>query len=616
MNNLSNKIEAHDRSLSEVLDDKKYKVDYFQREYKWEERHIEQLISDLTSSFFNEYQPTHRRSEIEKYNAYYLGPFVVSESDGKRSIIDGQQRLTSLSLLLIYLNNLQRELGLSERIDSLIFSERYGEKSFNIQVEERVHCIEQLYLLGEYSLQDNDDESVVNIVARYHDIEKNFPETIKTELVFPFFIDWLKYRVILVEIIAYSDDNAYTIFETMNDRGLNLTPSEMLKGFLISKFASLAKREKANDYWKKMIQKLHEYDKEEDQRFFQAWFRAQYAESIRPGKAGSTNEDFEKVGTRFHSWLRENPSKARIDIEDPSKVESFYEKDLNFFLKAYYLILDAETTCQAELENVFYIKRWGIATSLSYPLMLAPLNLEDSETEIKTKISIVAKYIESYVVRRSLNYRKFDASSIRYTMYTLVKEIRNKSIADLRAILKGKLDNMEERIVGAEKFRLHGQNKYFVKFLLSRMTSFIELKCGINSSFLKYFKNPAGRLFEIEHLWADRMDHHSDEFDQLNEFQEFRNNLGALILLPNGTNQSFNSSPYPVKLPHYQRENILAQSLCQLTYQSNPNFNRMIADLGLDFKPYDDLKKDDVKERQRLYTMIIETIWGDSVLDE
>jgi uncharacterized protein with ParB-like and HNH nuclease domain len=55
MSKLTNKIEAHDRSIAEVLDDKKYTVDYFQREFKWEERHIEQLVSDLTSSFLNEY---------------------------------------------------------------------------------------------------------------------------------------------------------------------------------------------------------------------------------------------------------------------------------------------------------------------------------------------------------------------------------------------------------------------------------------------------------------------------------------------------------------------------------------------------------------------------------
>jgi uncharacterized protein with ParB-like and HNH nuclease domain len=50
----------------------------------------------------------------ENYNNYYLGPFVVSSKDGKRSIIDGQQRLTSLTLFLIYLHNLQKELKYEE----------------------------------------------------------------------------------------------------------------------------------------------------------------------------------------------------------------------------------------------------------------------------------------------------------------------------------------------------------------------------------------------------------------------------------------------------------------------------------------------------------------------
>jgi uncharacterized protein with ParB-like and HNH nuclease domain len=89
MSQLNNKIEAHDRSIEEVLDNKKYTVDYFQREYKWEEKHIEQLVFDLTSAFFNEYKPEHLRTDVEKYNAYYLGPFVVSEKQGNRSIIDG-----------------------------------------------------------------------------------------------------------------------------------------------------------------------------------------------------------------------------------------------------------------------------------------------------------------------------------------------------------------------------------------------------------------------------------------------------------------------------------------------------------------------------------------------
>lgn len=68
-------------------------------------------------------------------------------------------------------------------------------------------------------------ESVQNLVQRYRDLETCFPEELR-EAALPYFIDWLLENVHLVEITAYSDDDAYTIFETMNDRGLSLSPTE------------------------------------------------------------------------------------------------------------------------------------------------------------------------------------------------------------------------------------------------------------------------------------------------------------------------------------------------------------------------------------------------------
>lgn len=613
MSKLNNKIEAHDRSITEVLDDKKYTVDYFQREYKWEERHIEQLVSDLTSSFLNEYRPEHKRKDIENYNSYYLGPFVVSVKDGQRSIIDGQQRLTSLTLLLIYLNNLQKELGLSEKLESLIFSEKYGEMSFNIQVDERISCMESLFKAGEYEAKETDDESTLNMVSRYGDIEKAFPEEIKNHLL-PFFIDWLKYNVILVEIIAYSDENAYTIFETMNDRGLNLTPTEMLKGFILSKFENSKKRQKANEFWKAVMQEIHIYDKDEDQRFIQAWFRAQYAETIRPGKAGSKNEDFEKIGTRFHSWFRDNLDKVGIEQDDSEGFQSFVDKDFKFFLNAYKHILTAERKLTEALQHVFYIRRWGIANSLSYPLLLASLKTTDNSDTVLEKIDLVARYIETFVVRRSINFRKFASSSIRYTMYTLVKEIRRTEVYELKAILKRKLDEMEEPWIGVQNFRLHGQNRVFVKFLLSRITSYIEQQSGLNSSFEKYYHNPGGKSFEVEHILADKYASHKEEFEQESDFQEYRNRIGALVLLPRGTNQSYGAKSYDEKLNHYIKENLLVQSLCPLTYQNNPNFLSMKNKLALPFKFHEEFRRADISDRQKLYQAICESIWGTKYL--
>jgi uncharacterized protein with ParB-like and HNH nuclease domain len=306
MRNDDHKIDADDRTVFDVLNQRKYTVDYFQREYSWEQKHVEQLVTDLTSTFLDVYTEGDLRTAVEHYNNYYLGPFVVSSKDGTKSIIDGQQRLTSLTLFLIFLNNLQKELGGKEAIEPLIFSEKFGQKSFNIQVEERRACLEKLFIEDYYEVQPDDDESTVNMASRYAEIGDAFPEEIKGKA-FPYFLDWLKYNVILVEITAYSDDNAYTIFESMNDRGLNLTSTEMLKGYILSRFKEPKDREKTNRYWRESIQNLHRHGKEEDQKFFQAWLRSQYADTIRQGRAGSSNEDFEKIGTRFHSWFHACP---------------------------------------------------------------------------------------------------------------------------------------------------------------------------------------------------------------------------------------------------------------------------------------------------------------------
>ena len=603
------KIDADDRTVFDVLNERKYTVDYFQREFSWKQKHIDQLVTDLTSSFLDVYTPGDPRTAVEHYNKYYLGPFVVNIKEGMKSIIDGQQRLTSLTLFLIFLNNLQKELGVKESIEPLVFSEKYGEKSFNIQVEERRACLEKLFLEGDYEVQPDDDESTVNMAERYSNIEEAFPEEIKGAA-FPYFLDWLKYNVILVEITAYSDDNAYTIFESMNDRGLNLTSTEMLKGYILSRFGDPKDHEKANRFWKESIQNLHLHSKEEDQQFFQAWLRSQFADTIRQSKAGSANEDFEKIGTRFHSWFRDNLPKMGLKADSPGEFRLLVHDEMKFYLRAYLDILDAQKKEKPGWEHVFYIEQWGIAPSLAFPLMLSPLKSSDCPDVTRQKINEVARYIETFVVRRSINFRKFGASSIRYTMYTLVKELRGKDLDSLRTLLQGKLDEMEETWDGLAQFRLHGMNRYFVKFLLSRITGFIEQQSGASTSFSTYFVSRGTKPYEVEHIWANKFDEHRDEFEQQHEFENYRNRIGDLVLLPQGTNQSYGDMSYAEKLEHYLKENLLVKSLHPKAYQNNPNFLGMAKNLGLKFKAHESFAKADIDERQALLQRICEVIWN------
>src|SRR5213078_2993166 len=104
---------------------------------------------------------------------------------------------------------------------------------------------------------------------------------------------------------AYSDDDAYTIFETMNDRGLSLSPTDMLKGYLLANIGDPAKRSDADARWRSRIRKLDEAGKEVEPDFFKTWLRSQYATKIRERKKGARPEDFDRIGTEFHRWLRD-----------------------------------------------------------------------------------------------------------------------------------------------------------------------------------------------------------------------------------------------------------------------------------------------------------------------
>ena len=134
-----NRIDGRSKSIKEILSNTKYGIDYYQREYKWRSQDIEALISDLSGKFESVVDIELGRTSVQNYAHYFLGSFVVSVKDGQKFIIDGQQRLTSITLLLIYLRDLARNRNIPNvtSLDMLIYSEMYGNKSFNIDAPER-----------------------------------------------------------------------------------------------------------------------------------------------------------------------------------------------------------------------------------------------------------------------------------------------------------------------------------------------------------------------------------------------------------------------------------------------------------------------------------------------
>ncbi|HVV55645.1 MAG TPA: DUF262 domain-containing protein [Mucilaginibacter sp.] len=457
MGSIANKIDAKDKKLSEVLSGQRYKIDAFQREYRWQRKHIEALISDLTLSFLNNYQDNDTIEDYVSYDCYYMGPIVLCEDRNELSIVDGQQRLTSFTLLLIYLYHAQLQLGIktdsSRDLMPYFYVSKAGKKTLVLNVESRKHVIEHLLenpssifedieqSETDYSVHDGKqiDESVQNIIERYEDITNLFPAEIYIEGKLSIFIEWLLDKVILVEVKAYSMENAYTIFETMNDRGMTLSPTEILKGFLLSKIENESKSDEMNKFWKDRISFLNSQTKlDGDLDFFRAWLRAKYATTIRSKQSGSENEDFELIGTQFNSWVKNNPEKTLL--KKPDDYYFFIQSDFNFFSNLYIVIFEYKNVFVEEFEGLYVANFYPIADSLFFPLMLSSVLKIDEDVIINEKIRTVGKFIDCYVNSRTISNKSITQSTIRNPMYELIKSIRNSNLESLREKLFNELD--------------------------------------------------------------------------------------------------------------------------------------------------------------------------------
>lgn len=597
------------QTLEELLSQKHYTINYYQREYRWQRKQIEELIEDLTSEFMQYYKSGDPIADVEKYGIYFMGSIVITQHDN--AIIDGQQRLTSLTLLLIYLNNeLKKIKEVHEGIPFMIASTRFGKRSFNLDIEERKICMECLYNGKEFDTQSS-SESVKNLKERYNDIEELFPKDKIEDRILLHFCDWLINKVQFVKIETETEQDAYKVFVTMNDRGLNLTSTEMLKGYLLSEIKSEEEVQKLNKIWKDIIYELKKIDDKEDEIFIKAWLRAQYAITKRDKSSNATKEDFDLIAGPFHKWIRDNHEK--LGLKKPNDFVNFIYK-FKKFASIYLQIKKAENNFKEDSKYIYYNAQLNFTQQTQ--LLLAPICDEDDEATIKEKMNLVARFIDLYIFARATNYRSLDYSTIRDYIFDLTKTIRHSSIADLKRKLKQAYGGLNyDSKTALPAFKLNNKTKRYIKNILARITGYIEESMDSASQYLTYIskqKDP----FEIEHILANNYEYFEDEFDSPEEFQEWRNNIGALLLLKKSVNASLGDADFNEKLRIYASSgNIYSASLGRLAYTNYPRFKKFYTRHNLHFHWYEKFGKAEILERNRLLVELANLVWNTQMFD-
>lgn len=591
-------VESHVYPLKDILN-AKYTVDYFQREYVWSRKQLEDLISDLSMEFLRQWKPNHVLLDAKSYNPYYMGEIVLSTTDNiTYSIIDGQQRITSLTLLLIYLvRNYNTLPNFPDDFNRLIYSKDYGEYEFNLAIPERKKCMLGLYENGAYMANADDSISVKNILERYSDIKEVWNQDINNDNVVAFAY-WLKDKVCFSKVWTNNDDFAYVIFETMNDRGISLTQVEMLRSYLLANIDNdIYARNEAMTKFDKLIKdllgiKLSSKSKAEYE-FFKILFRTHFAKDVAKGNSDS---DFVRIGKEFHRWFRDNSQK--IGLKDSSDFAEFVNK-LTYFAKIYCKILNLISS-RNSTEYLYLIVNNDYGFTLQPALILSSVKYKDDDATVEQKIKIVSKYLSKVLSWRVWNQNIISQSALEADIYKLALEIRDKDVQTLKAFLDKDpihLPDLDNTPI------LNQQNRSKLRVLLALITEIV----AVGSNEAHYILNDDN--IEVEHIWSNKFNEHLDEFSDEGQFASRRNTIGDLLLLPKSFNASYGDMQYKNKVKKYIEQNILAQSLNDGKYKNNPGFIDFKNQSKLKFKAYADFKNYSITERTNLYREILKWNW-------
>ena len=239
---------AHMTTFNEVIDNsKKYQIPPYQRDYSWEEDHWNQLWEDILSN------------DTE----HFLGILVLQEEKNQVIVIDGQQRITTILLIILMciyiLNDKLKELSDKKQKELLerrikILSEKYIGKE---DPEDLKHynklklnkqndkCFSQLCETatmeqGETAFKADANDPKSNILLKkaakffYNKLNELFQQSSSKEIV-SFIKKNIEKKLIFTEIMVSSSENAFILFESLNSRALALTSYDLLKNHLLSK---------------------------------------------------------------------------------------------------------------------------------------------------------------------------------------------------------------------------------------------------------------------------------------------------------------------------------------------------------------------------------------------
>ena len=264
MEDSKNIFTPENKSISEIFNsDKIYRIPNFQRPYSWKNEQLDELWDDLYSAYQN------------KQNMYFLGSIVVVDNIGEayQDLIDGQQRITTLMILFNVLlrnfsninsnveKNPSKNIVTKKTLDNRIHNDN-GYARLQLQSYKDYDSTFKNTIIECKDFSKNDEVSLKNLNGndpkyRYLNTANKFYEKLKKleEQELGEFINFIFYNVYMIKIVCNNQSFAIKLFQVLNDRGMNLSNSDIIKANLIEKLSEKKDKEAIKTFesdWKQI----------------------------------------------------------------------------------------------------------------------------------------------------------------------------------------------------------------------------------------------------------------------------------------------------------------------------------------------------------------------------
>jgi len=538
-------LQANARTLTNVLSvNKKYVVPRFQREYSWGKEQVDELWSDVISNI-----KWDSDSKSYSYNEYFIGALVLvgQETSSELMIVDGQQRLTTLTILLSALCERFKsinEMAVAQSIHSNYISgvDDDGKEFFKLvnetpkpyfqnNIQHITKGNDSPETAEEKNLQSTYNEifsfmSADGLCGSFHMDISEFDYIDALKAVRDQVLRFLK----VIYITVNEEDEAYTIFETLNARGMNLSYVDLIKNKVFKKLNSHHPDDHAKRKWTKIRQIIASRNGVGSiETYIRHWWVSKYSYVSGDTLYKSFLEKWKSGEIDAASFIDELKADAEIYVMISSPLEQdFPESELKPVLRALQALKTFNITQNKPfLLSLFKARRDG--TLKLCDMKKAILSIERFHFMFNAICSLRPSGIESTYAKaaRSLVEKK------------ATKVSNRKTINSLLEMLEKRKPNISEFITNFVTLRFTNaeiKNKKLIQYIFNRLEIHY-----VNTG--EYMPDS----LTLEHINPQSERGFSDSNSSFNGF------IGNLLPLSKELNEKAGNKPFEEKISIYEQ---------------------------------------------------------------